>query len=59
MKIARKAFEPYANIDPREVPIQDMVNDIDYQYVPALCLAFFLGAVVCCTLLILLALIFI
>lgn len=44
MKIAGKAFEPYSNIDPREVPLQDMVNRIDYEYVPLLWVFFCFGA---------------
>lgn len=57
MKIARKAFEPYSNIDPREVPIQDMVNRIDYEYTPLLWVFFSFGALVAVVVLALLAII--
>lgn len=57
MKIARKAFEQYNGIDPREIDIETVANRIDYEYVPLLWLFFCLGGLAVTVILVLLAII--
>lgn len=51
MKIAKKAFDQYKDIDPREIDINSVAKRIDYEYAPLLWV-FFFGGMICATMII-------